>query len=78
MSNCQSDIFKIYFQYPIVFAKAPKDQTKLEAVGTALSFLDKFLEGQDYVAGNTMTLADLSIVATVSTMEVTCLKILIS
>lgn len=42
----------------------------------ALSFLEKFLEGQDYVAGETMTLADLAIVVSVSTLEVILLKTL--
>ena len=50
--------------------KAVKDQAKYENIGTALSFLDKFLEGENYVAGKNMTLADLSIVSTVSTLEV--------
>lgn len=50
--------------------KAVKDQVKYENIGTALSFLDKFLEGENYVAGKNMTLADLSIVSTVSTLEV--------
>ncbi|CAL7937519.1 unnamed protein product [Xylocopa violacea] len=58
------------YYYPIIFGKAPKDQTKYEAIGTALSFLETFLEGQDYVAGKNMTLADLAIVASMSTLEV--------
>lgn len=60
-------------QYPIIFMKAGKDQAKYENIGTALSFLDKFLEGESYVAGKNMTLADLSIVTTVSTIEVNTL-----
>ncbi|KOX79792.1 Glutathione S-transferase 1-1 [Melipona quadrifasciata] len=58
------------YYYPIVMYKAPKDSTKYVAIGTALSFLEQFLEGQDYVAGKTMTLADLAIVVTISTLEV--------
>lgn len=58
------------YYYPIIFAKGPKDEAKYESLGTALSFLDKFLEGQDYVAGKNMTLADLAIVASISTIEV--------
>lgn len=50
--------------------KMPKDPTKYESIDMALSFLDKFLEGENYVAGKNMTLADLSIVTTVSTIEV--------
>ncbi|KAF3421802.1 hypothetical protein E2986_11895 [Frieseomelitta varia] len=60
----------IDYYYPIFIYKAPRDPTKYVAIGTALSFLEKFLEGQDYVAGKTMTLADLAIVVTVSTLEV--------
>lgn len=55
----------------MIFAKAAKDQAKYESIGTALSLLDKFLEGENYVAGKNITLADLSIVTTVSTIEVT-------
>ncbi|XP_017795363.1 PREDICTED: glutathione S-transferase 1-like [Habropoda laboriosa] len=56
--------------YPIFFAKEPKNPAKVSSLDAALSFLDKFLEGRDYVAGKNMTLADLSIVSTVSTVEV--------
>ncbi|CAK9795852.1 Glutathione S-transferase 1, isoform C [Anthophora plagiata] len=56
--------------YPIFFAKEAKNPAKVSSVDAALTFLDKFLEGQDYVAGKSMTLADLSIVATVSTIEI--------
>lgn len=61
---------KFLSQYPMIFAKAAKDQAKYESIGTALSLLDKFLEGENYVAGKNITLADLSIVTTVSTIEV--------
>lgn len=36
----------------------------------AFNILDKFLDGQDYVAGRNLTIADLAIAATVSTLEV--------
>ncbi|XP_028522287.2 glutathione S-transferase 1-1 isoform X3 [Apis cerana] len=62
--------FMDYVIYPVVFMKMPKDPTKYESIDRALSFLDKFLEGENYVAGKNMTLADLSIVTTVSTIEV--------
>ncbi|XP_043259166.1 glutathione S-transferase 1-1-like isoform X2 [Colletes gigas] len=57
------------YYYPILFAKTPKDQEKYNGIATALGFLEKFLEGHDYVAGSNLTLADLTIVATVSTFE---------
>lgn len=47
----------------------------MDNIGTAFSFLDKFLEGQDFVAGKTLTLADLTTVVTVATYEVMFLKI---
>ncbi|XP_015436974.1 PREDICTED: glutathione S-transferase 1-1-like [Dufourea novaeangliae] len=56
--------------YPTIFAKAPMDQTKYEAVNTALSLLDKFLETDEYVAGKNMTIADLTLTVTVSVIEV--------
>lgn len=36
----------------------------------AFDVLDKFLNGQDYVAGRNLTIADLALAATVSTSEV--------
>ncbi|XP_054008364.1 uncharacterized protein LOC128892183 [Hylaeus anthracinus] len=57
------------YYYPIIFAKAPKDQDKYEAMGKALSSLETALQGQDYVAGKNMTLADLALLATISTFE---------
>ena len=58
------------YYYPVLFQKAPKDPKKMESIDTAFSLLDKFLEGQDFVAGKTVTLADLTIVVTVATCEV--------
>lgn len=36
----------------------------------AFEFLDKFLAGSDYVAGSTLTIADISLVASVTTIQV--------
>ncbi|KAL4708835.1 hypothetical protein ACJJTC_019351 [Scirpophaga incertulas] len=60
--------FSDYF-YPQVFGGAPADKDKLAKVEEALKYLDTFLEGQKYVAGPNLTLADLSIMASVSSME---------
>ncbi|XP_041988886.1 glutathione S-transferase 1-1-like [Aricia agestis] len=60
--------FADYF-YPQVFAGAPEDKEKLAKVEDALKILDIFLEGQKYVAGPNLTVADLSLVAGVSSME---------
>nr|WGO51738.1 glutathione S-transferase delta 1 [Ectropis grisescens] len=58
----------VEYYYPKFFGKQVDEdrKTKLE---DALQFLDTFLEGQTYVAGDSLTLADLSLVATVSTIE---------
>nr|WGO51741.1 glutathione S-transferase delta 4 [Ectropis grisescens] len=60
--------FSDYF-YPQVFGGAPADKDKLAKIEDALQLLDKFLDGQTYVAGRALTLADLSLVASVSSFE---------
>nr|AWX68885.1 glutathione S-transferase delta 2 [Heortia vitessoides] len=65
--------FSDYF-YPQLFAGAPEDKEKLARLEDSMKLLDKFLEGQKYVAGPNMTLADLSLVASVSSMEPTPLN----
>ncbi|GBP40296.1 Glutathione S-transferase 1 [Eumeta japonica] len=56
-------------QYPQVFGGAPADAEKKKKVEEALGFLNSFLEGHVYAVGSDLTLADLSLIATVSTME---------
>lgn len=46
-----------------------RDEDKT-ALDEALGFLDVFLEGNDFVAGNKLTIADCSLVASVSTIVV--------
>nr|QGZ00472.1 glutathione S-transferase delta3 [Glyphodes pyloalis] len=60
--------FAQYF-YPQLFAGAPADEALLQKLEQGLKFLDTFLEGQKYAAGSELTLADLSLVATVSTID---------
>lgn len=43
---------------------------KRETLFEALGWLNGFLEGQDYVAGNNLTLADLSTLTTISSFVV--------
>ncbi|XP_043652678.1 glutathione S-transferase D7 [Drosophila teissieri] len=45
------------------------DQEALDKVNSALGFLNTFLEGQDFVAGNQLTVADIVILATISTVQ---------
>ncbi|KAJ8724239.1 hypothetical protein PYW08_015713 [Mythimna loreyi] len=60
--------FADYF-YPQVFGGAPADKDKLAKIEDALQLLNTFLEGQKFVAGPNLTVADLSIVAGVSSFE---------
>ncbi|XP_059058524.1 glutathione S-transferase 1-1-like [Achroia grisella] len=55
--------------YAQVFSGGPPDEEKLKELEDALKFLDTFLEGQEYLAGSQLTVADLSTVATISTFE---------
>nr|ACB36909.1 glutathione S-transferase theta [Antheraea pernyi] len=60
--------FGDYF-YPQVFAGVPADKEKLTKIEDALQLLDKYLEGQKYAAGPNLTIADLSLVASISSFE---------
>jgi len=42
----------------------------MKKIETSFGFLDTFLEGQDYVAGESLTVADIAILATVSTFDI--------
>ncbi|XP_076300999.1 glutathione S-transferase 1-1-like [Lasioglossum baleicum] len=59
------------YYYPVVFGRTdeydPEMYTKLRA---AFEILNIFLEGQEYVAGRYLTIADLALAASVSTTEV--------
>ncbi|XP_076650582.1 glutathione S-transferase 1-1-like isoform X2 [Halictus rubicundus] len=57
------------YYYPMFFANKPKDQEKYEMIDKALTFLETFLENETYVAGKTMTVADLAILATVTSLD---------
>jgi len=46
------------------------DPTDYEKMIVAFQFLDKFLEGQDYVAGNDFSIADIAVVSSVTAAEV--------
>lgn len=47
------------------------DDVKLQNLDNAFGFLNTFLEGHTYVTGETLTLADIAIYTTVSTVLVT-------
>ncbi|EFN65388.1 Glutathione S-transferase 1-1 [Camponotus floridanus] len=56
--------------YTWIFTGNAPDQAKYDKINAAFSFLDKFLEGENYAAGKTLTLADLALVVTVSNFEI--------
>jgi len=75
------DMGTLYFRfgeyvYPVMFRGEDKaDPEKLEKLHEALGWLNGFLEGHDYAVGNNITVADHTLVATVSTCESTGIDI---
>lgn len=59
----------IYY-YPPILQKAPVNPDNFKKLEDAVGFLDLFLSGQNYVAGDNFTLADISILSTISTLDV--------
>ncbi|XP_011873043.1 PREDICTED: uncharacterized protein LOC105564891 [Vollenhovia emeryi] len=57
------------YYYTLIFSGVTPEQAKLDKINNALCFLDKFLEGENYVAGKTLTLADLTLVVTISNFK---------
>lgn len=58
------------YYYPQVFAKQPADPEKFKAIETAMGFFETFLTGSEYAAGSQMTVADIALVATISSYDV--------
>ncbi|XP_011193458.1 glutathione S-transferase 1-1 [Zeugodacus cucurbitae] len=57
------------YYYPQLFAKQPADPEMYKKIDVAFEFLNTFLEGNNWVAGDQVTVADLAILASVSTFE---------
>ena len=57
------------YLYPQIFAKQPADPEKFKKLETAVGFLNTFLEGKLYAAADSLTVADIALVATISTIE---------
>ncbi|KAJ6647487.1 Glutathione S-transferase 1, isoform C [Pseudolycoriella hygida] len=62
------DRFATYY-YPQIFAKAPANPENFKKMEEAVGFLNTFLEGQTYAAGDSLTLADITLVATISSYD---------
>ncbi|XP_013101406.1 glutathione S-transferase 2 [Stomoxys calcitrans] len=60
----------IDYYYPQMLEKKPGNPELLPKLEKAMEFLDIFLSNSDYAAGDTMTLADLAFLVSVSSMEV--------
>nr|CAD7195924.1 unnamed protein product [Timema douglasi] len=61
--------FLIYFK-PILFSGNPPNSADLEKIKESLGFLDQFLVGLSWSAGEDITIADYALVATVSNVQV--------
>nr|QHU79944.1 glutathione S-transferase D13 [Bemisia tabaci] len=57
------------YWFPYMFAGAPRDTAKLAKLEEAFGFFDTMLEGSIYAAGDTITVADAALAASVSTIE---------
>ncbi|XP_055622098.1 glutathione S-transferase 1 isoform X1 [Toxorhynchites rutilus septentrionalis] len=59
------------YYYPQMFENASADPEKYRKIDEALEFLDIFLDGQQFIAGgDSLSLADLSVLASLTTFEV--------
>ncbi|XP_052865863.1 glutathione S-transferase 1 isoform X4 [Anopheles cruzii] len=58
------------YWYPQIFAKQPANAEALKKMEEAVGFLNSFLDGHEYAAGADLTIADLSLVASIATYEV--------
>ncbi|KAG7309683.1 hypothetical protein JYU34_004175 [Plutella xylostella] len=61
--------YAVYF-YPQVFGTAPENAEDLKKLNEALAHLNTFLGESKYAAGSNLTIADFSLVATISTIDV--------
>lgn len=58
------------YWYPQLFAKAPANPDNFKKMEEAVGFFNTFLEGHEWAAGKTLTVADIVLVASISTYEV--------
>lgn len=58
-----------------MFSGEKRDPTKLPKIENMVKFLETFLDGKKFVAGNNLTLADLSIAVTLATLDLCGFKL---
>ncbi|EDV49392.1 uncharacterized protein Dere_GG17139 [Drosophila erecta] len=58
------------YYYPQIFLKKPANEENYKKIEVAFGFLNTFLEGQTYGAGEDYSLADISFLSSVSTFDV--------
>ena len=63
------------FQHPMLMSGEGSDEKKANALKTSLDYLDGFLARQNFVAGNELTIADFSILASITQLEAMDFKI---
>jgi len=63
------DSFAKYY-YPLFHTGKPGSDEDFKNIETSFGYLNIFLEGQDYVAGDQLTVADIAILSTVSTFDI--------
>lgn len=57
------------YYYPQIMAKQPADPEKFKKMEEAVGFLNTFLEGKKYSVGDSLTLADFSLISSILTFE---------
>lgn len=67
-NNLNAFCFPLYYQYPVMFCGARPVPEKLEALHEALGWLNGFMDGNTFSVGNGITVADLVLISTISTI----------
>lgn len=62
----------------MIFTGAPMDEEKATKLNEAIGWLNTMLEGKAFVAGDNLTLADVSIIVTFTNLEVNIHRVLFS